>query len=256
MFLVMSLGHAQEAKEKSETKVLVTKTARTLGRSSSWLSTVTAKPFLIVAGFFVGVTERKDKNADSAALYQFFLNHVKEFDQIYLEVGTSEEMDELILITIDNILEKKAHTIHSDYLAHLGLPIDTAKVNPDFINNHPEYAEIKGIVGEVKKGQLEEIIKFGYFDNFSIENFAIALNRIHEKSSMVLGISGSCVNKNNQKKFESDKELKEFCSYVINSSNQQLLISKAKGYTGGKKLRAQIEQKLKASKERRKNKKK
>src|SRR5690606_6165511 len=84
------------------------KLARKLGKGASWLTTATAKPFMNVSGFLTGVFEKREKNKDVQALYQFFLNHSKEFDLLYIESGTPEELVELILGKMMEIMEKKS----------------------------------------------------------------------------------------------------------------------------------------------------
>jgi hypothetical protein len=53
------------------------------------------------------------------------------------------------------------------------------------------------------------------------------------------------------KKFDSDKDLKSFCSYVTNKSLYEVTKSRAKGYVSGKKSRAKIEKGLADRKARR-----
>jgi UDP-N-acetylglucosamine:LPS N-acetylglucosamine transferase len=60
-----------------------------------------------------------------------------------------------------------------------------------------------------------------------------------------------CMQNKTQEKFEKDKDLSAFCSYVVNRSAYQLMKSRAKGYVAGKKLRAKIEKKIQDRKERR-----
>jgi hypothetical protein len=163
--------------------------------------------------------------------------------------------------------------------------IDMKKVTPDFINNHAEYQEVKPIIGEVTQEELTDIIMSGYFDkSIGFENYKAALPKIHEAAitivaqifgpKIVLGLVSSalagiyaipviiadigtgistaiCMQKPTQEKFEKDKDLASFCSYVVNRSAYQLMKSRAKGYVSGKSVRAKIELKLKERKERR-----
>jgi hypothetical protein len=163
--------------------------------------------------------------------------------------------------------------------------IDMSKVTPDFINNHAEYQEVKPIIGEVTQEELTDIIMSGYFDkSIGFENYKAALPKIHEAAitivaqifgpKIVLGLVSAslagiyaipviiadigtgistaiCMQKPTQEKFEKDKDLASFCSYVVNRSAYQLMKSRAKGYVSGKSLRAKIERKIKERKERR-----
>jgi hypothetical protein len=152
------------------------------------------------AGFLTGVFEKKEKNQDIVALYQFFLNHAQEFDNLYLEAGSPEEMVEVIVAKMEEIVKKKSHIILKDYLVSLGIKkeipddlsdfelseeeissIDMDKVTPDFINNHAEYQEVKLIIGEVTQEELTDIIISGYFDkSIGFDNYKAALPKIHE----------------------------------------------------------------------------
>lgn len=301
---VKSLDDCDNCEGKTKGQVVVRNVGRKLGKASAWLSTTTGKPFMIAAGFVTGLFEKKDKNQDIVALYKFFLNHSKEFDQIYVEAGTPEEMVELMLSKMEEIMEQKSRVILKDFLLHIGVKreipadlaefelteediekIDMEKVKPDFINNHPEYLEVKPIIGEVTQAELEDIIYSGYFDkSITFENYKAALPKIHEAGLMIVGqifapklvlgiISKSlvgiytvpvvladigtgvsaaiCMQKETQEKFENDKDLKSFCSYVVNRSAYTLMKSRAKGYVAGKNSRAKIEEKIQQRKERR-----
>lgn len=276
-----------------------------VGKGSAWLTTTTSKPFIQAAGFVTGVFEKKEKNQDIVALYQFFLNHSKDMDKLYVDAGTPEELAELMLAQIEVIIQKKSRIILKDTLVALGvtreLPedladfelteeeiasIDFEKLSPDLINNHPEYQEVKAIVGEVTEDELNDIIMSGYFDKtIGFDNYKAAMPKIHEGVVMIVGqimgpkivlgvISTSlaglyatpviladigtgvstavCLQKKNQEKFEKDKDLRAFCSYVVNRSAYQLMKSRAKGYVAGKNTRAKIEKKIAERKERRK----
>lgn len=295
--------NCQEVK-KSKANVLLTNIGRKLGRGSAWLTTTTTKPFLNAAGFVTGIFEKKDKNQDIIALYKFFLNHSKEFDKLYLEAGTPDEMVELMLAKMEEIVQKKSHVILKDYLKSLGITreipedlsdfelteeeiasIDMSKVSPDFINNHPEYKEVRAIIGDVTKEELNDIIVSGYFDkSIGFENYKAALPKLHEGAGTLVakifgpkivlsviskslaglylaptiiadlgtGLSTAiCLQKETQGKFEKDQDLKSFCSYVVNRTSYELVKSRAKGYVAGKNSRVKIEEKIKARKERR-----
>lgn len=301
---VKKLDECENCQDKKKEEIIVRNVGRKLGRASAWLTTVTSRPFMNASGFLTGLFEKKDKNQDIAALYKFFLNHSKEFDKLYLEAGTPEEMVEVMLAKIEEVVEKKSHIILKDFLVSLGITreipadlsdfeltmeeissIDMDKVTPDFINNHPEYQEVKLIIGEVTQDELNDIIMSGYFDkSIGFENYKAALPKIHEAAitivgqifgpKIVLGIISSsfaglyavpvivadigtgvstaiCLQQKTQDKFENDSDLKSFCSYVVNRSAYQLMKSRAKGFVAGKKTRAKIEKKIEDRKERR-----
>lgn len=301
---VKKLDDCDNCENKTKEQVVVRNVGRKIGKASAWLTTISSKPFMNAAGFFTGVFEKKDKNQDIVALYQFFINHSKDFDKLYFEAGTPEEMVEVMLSKIEEIVEKKSHVILKDFMVHLGITreipedlsdfelseeeiavIDMSKVTPDFINNHPEYQEVKPIIGAVTQDELTDIIMSGYFDkSIGFDNYKAAFPKIHEGvitivaqifgPKIVLGLISSsvagiyaipvivadvgtgisvavCLQQKTQDKFENDKDLSAFCSYVVNRSSYELMKSRAKGYVAGKKLRAKIEKKIQERKERR-----
>ncbi|MFY7992213.1 MAG: hypothetical protein ACOVP4_02890 [Bacteriovoracaceae bacterium] len=278
------------------------KLGRTLGKGAAWVTTKTSKPFLNASGFLTGFFEKSDKNKDVVALYQFFLNHQLEFDNLYKEAGTPQEMAALMIEKSEEIVDKKTDIILKDFIKYLDptieIPegecdiseldlsnVDLEKVKPDYINNHPEFLELKGIVGEITQQELDDMIETGYVDKkLSFSNYKAAIPKIHEGvmtvagqifiPKMVLGIiskslaswyatpviladvgtavsSAICLSGKTQEKFEKDRDLASFCSYVVNKSSYELLKSRAKGYVAGKKLKAKVKKKLDDRKARR-----
>lgn len=278
------------------------KAGRTLGKGAAWVTTKTSKPFINASAFLTGFFEKSDKNKDVVALYQFFLNHQAEFDDLYKEAGTPQEMAALMIEKSEQIVDKKTDIILKDFIKYLDpsieIPegecdiseldlsnVDASKIKPDYINNHPEFAELKSIVGEVTQQELDDMIETGYVDKkLSFSNYKAALPKIHEGvmtvagqifiPKMVLGIiskslaswyatpviladigtavsSVICLSEKTQEKFESDKDLAGFCSYVVNKSGYELMKSRAKGYVAGKKLKIKLKKKIDDRNERR-----
>ncbi len=278
---------------------------RDLGKGATWISTITAKPFMSASGFITGLFEKKDKNQDILALYKFLLNHQAEFDDLYLEAGTPDEMMSLIIAKMEEITEQKKVLIVHDLLASLGIKrersdkledyaltaeeiasIDLSKLDPSLINNHPAYAELRPILGDVSEQDLEDIVVSNYFDKaMSFENYQetqpkayealitvlgktiaprVALNVVSKSLSGIYGwvtipadigtgVSAAiCLQDETVSKFKADDDLRSFCSYVTNRSMYQLTKSRAKGYVAGKNSRAKIIQKAAERKERRK----
>ncbi len=295
---VGKLDDCENCVGKPKEKVIATNIGRKVGKGSAWLTTVTAKPFMNAAGFLRGFFEKSDKNKDVVGLYAFLLNHSDEFDKIYIEAGTSDEMVELVLGKTDEIIKRKARIILGDFLKTLGITreipedlsdfelsdeeiasIDMDKVSPDLINNHPEYKELKPIIGDMSEEDVNDIIISGYFDtSIPMNNYKAALPSIHEGIFTIVGqivgpkialgaISNSlagiyatpvlaadigtgistaiCMQKETQAKFETDKDLRSFCSYVINRSGYELIKSRAKGYLAGKRAKEKLEAKKK-----------
>lgn len=298
-----------DCSKKAKTKNFFKKLGRTLGKGAAWVTTTTAKPFITAAGFVKGAVEKGDKNKEVVALYQFILNHEDEFDNLYLEAGTPEEMVEIILAKVEEIMDKKSRLIMKDFLVSVGInkeipedmadfeltseelaKIDMDKLDPAFINNHPEYQEVKGLIGEMTKENLQDIVTSGYFDKaISYENYKGAVPTTPELMATIvtqifvpkiaLGVVSStlaglyvapvvaaqigtgistviCLEKENQAKFEADKDLKNFCSYVTNRTSYQLMKGRAKGYVAGKKFHQKVADKIKSIKEKRAEKKK
>lgn len=295
-----------DCSKQAKAKNFFLRLGRSLGKGAAWVSTNTAKPFVAAAGFTTGVFEKQDKNKDIAAMYQFFLNHQAEFDDLYLEAGTPEEMIELMLAKMDEIMEQKSRVLMRDVLLNLGIDrdlssdfelsneelakIDLDKLDPNMINKHPEYQEVRAILGDFTKEELQDIVASGYFSkSISFENVKEALPKPYELAAAVAGqiiiphtalgiISGTlaslyttpvvladigtavsvgiCQQPDVRVSMKGDKELKEFCSYVTNKSAYTLAKSRAKGYLGGKKMRTKIADKIKERRERKEQKRK
>lgn len=289
---------------QEKAKSILTKIGQKLGKGAAWVTTKTAKPFMTASAFVKGAVEKSDKNQDVAALLAFLLNHQEEFDELYLEAGTPEEMIELMLVTMEDIMQKKAGIILKDFLAHIGIKreipedlskfeltteeiesIDLSKLDVSFINNHPEFQEVKPLVGAMTQDELTDLVTAGYFNKaISFENVKETLPSIPELVGTVVGqmfvpkialgiISKSlaglyatpvfvanvgtavstavCLDKGTQAKFSQDKDLKMFCSYVTNKSGYELLKGRAKGYVAGKKFHEKMKEKIQRFKEKR-----
>ena len=309
-------SHEVEAQTKQEdcpdcsrqqkAKSFFSKLGRALGKGAAWVSTTTAKPFMSAAAFVKGAVEKEDKNKELVALYQFFLNHQSEFDNLYLEAGTPEEMIELMLAKMEEITEKKSRIIMKDFLASLGInkeipedlstfelsaeeiaKIDESKIDPAFVNKHPEYQELKPLLGEMTKQEIMDIVTSGYFDK-AISFVKEGIPSVYELAGTVVGqifvpkialgivsktlaglytlpvvaadigtgvSTAICLQKENQEKFKDDKDLKMFCSYVVNRSGYELMKSRAKGYIAGKKFHHNVGERIKRIKEKRAEKK-
>jgi hypothetical protein len=285
--------------KKEKRKDFLTKLGRKLGKGSAWVTTATAKPFMSAAGFVTGAIDKGDKNQDIVALYNFFLNHQEEFDNLYREAGIPEDMIELMLYKMEEIMDKKSRIIMKDFLAHLGVDTelpenlldfelsadDIANIDPDkidvaFINNHPEYKEVKPLIGEMTTEELMDIVTSGYFDKaISFENYKAALPNPYELAGTIvgqifvpkiaLGIVSStlaglyvapvvaaqlgtaastvvCLQEQTKDKFENDDDLRMFCSYITNRTSYQLLKSRAKGYVAGKNFHQKMAERIAA----------
>jgi len=216
-------------------------------------------------------------------------------------------MIEIMLSKMEEIMKRKSQRLMRDFLVSLELKreipedltgfeltaeeiatIDPAKMNPDFINNHPEFKEMKGLVGLVTKEDLNDIVTSGYFDKaISFENYKAAVPNVFELAGTIVGqifapkialniisstlaglystpvlaanigtgiSSAICLQKETQEKFAEDKDLKMFCSYVTNRSGYELLKSRAIGYVAGKKFHSKVSKEIEKLKGKRKKK--
>lgn len=297
-----------DCSKKEKRKNFFKRFVRKLGKGAAWISTTTAKPFMAAAGFVKGAVEKESTNQELVALYQFFLNHEEEFNDLYLEAGTPEEMIELMLLKVEEITERKSRIIMKDFLAQLGVnkeipadlaefeltPEEIASIDPEkmdvaYINNHPEYKELRPILGDITKEDLMDIVTSGYLDRaISFDNVKSAVPSIPEAvgtivgqlfvPKMALGIVSNtlaglyftpvvaanigtgvsaaiCLKKETQDKFKNDDDLKSFCSYVVNRTGYELKKSRAKGYVAGKKFHSKIKDRIERMKQKRAEKK-
>lgn len=279
------------------------KVGRKLGKGAAWITTTTAKPFIRAAGFVKGAVEKGDKNQDLLALYKFFLAHQSEFDDLYLQAGTPKEMLELMLAQMEIIVDRKSDQIMKDFLAHIGVKkdisdlssfelsadeiaaLDQSKINADYINSHPEYQELRELMGPVTNEEVQDIVTAGYFSKaITFEKYEKAVPTGVELGATIisqifvpniaLGVVSStlaslytapvvisqlgalasaavCIDERTQSKFKSDDDLRSFCSYVTNRSLYEISKSRAKGYVAGKKFHQKVAKKVAERKARR-----
>jgi hypothetical protein len=303
-----SNGDCSICLKKNESKSFFSDLLKKIGRGAAWLSTTTAKPFMTAAGFIKGSLENQDQNKELTALFQFFINHQEDFDDLYLKAGTPEDMINLMLIKMEEIMERKSRIIMKDFLLQLGISreipedlskfeltpeeiaaIDQSKISVDLINNHPEYREVRNTIGAMTQQDLVDIITSGHFNkSISFDLYKDSVPSVPELVGTVVGqifapqialgvISNSlaglyatpvvladigtgvsaavCLEKETQSQFETDQDLKMFCSYVTNRSAYQLMKSRAKGYVAGKKFNQKVKDKIRQMREKRARKK-
>jgi hypothetical protein len=298
--LALDGADAAEANEApvdcpQEKRSLLTRIGRGVGRGAVWLSVQTLKPFVKAGSFTTGLLEKQEKNQDILALYNLLLKNSAQFDELYKEAGTPEEFVNLLILSFQQLMEKKSNIILRDTLIAMDLGVvipqniadmnwslvdmdklDPSKIDPKLINDHPEFEDLKPIIGEFTSGKIADIFLNASFDpEISLGNPKEALPKIHELAGgvvaqiiapqIILGkISGSlaslyalpvlaadaglgisiavCLNKNTQAKFESDKDLRQFCSTATNWSSYQIMKSRASGYVSGKKFKVKLQE--------------
>lgn len=274
---------------------LLTRIGRGVGRGAVWLSVQTLKPFVKAGSFTTGLFEKQEKNQDIVALYNLLLKNSAQFDELYKEAGTPEEFVDLLILSFQQLMEKKSNIILRDTLIAMDLGVeipqniaemnwslvdmeklDPSKIDPKLINDHPEFQDLKPIIGEFTSEKIADVFLNASFDpEISLANPKEALPKIHELAGgvvaqiiapqIILGkISGSlaslyalpvlaadaglgisiavCLNKNTQAKFETDKDLRQFCSTATNWSSYQIMKSRASGYVSGKKFKVKLQE--------------
>lgn len=273
---------------------LLSRIGRGVGRGAVWLSVQTLKPFVKAGSFATGLFEKQEKNQDVVALYNLLLKNSAQFDELYKEAGTPEEFIELLILSFQQLMEQKSNIILRDTLIAMDLGVeipqnisemnwslvdmdklDPSKIDPKLINDHPEFQDLKPLIGEFTSEKIADIFMNASFDpELTLADPKEALPKIHELAGgvvaqiiapqIILGkISGSlaglyalpvlaadaglgisiavCLNKNTQAKFETDQDLRQFCSTATNWSSYQLMKSRAKGYVSGKKFKAKLQ---------------
>lgn len=156
--------------------------------------------------------------------------------------------------------------------------VDQSKLKASLINEHPEFQSIRSIVGDVQVDELAEMLLnpsfnaeldynvilggskiklhegiLAYAGRFFLPK--MALNLISASvSSVVLGLSAAAstfdligiaactLHKGNIRKLndDSDQDLKDFCSYMVNKAVYDLSKSRAKGYVAGKNTKSKF----------------
>ncbi len=292
--VALSLDEAADQNvDDTKPKNIFKRLGRTLGKGATWLSVQTMKPFMTAGSFATGFFEKEEKNQDVVALYRVFLSHSEEFDSLYKEAATPEEFASLLVLKFEEIVEQKSDIIMRDTLKTLfpevKIPeniaeldwnqidvskLDQSKIDPKLINDHPEYQDLKPLLGEFTKESLLEVLATGYYEpTVDLENVKQAMPKIHELAGTLVGqifgpkivlgvISGTlaglystpilladigagvsvavCMNKNTRERFSEDQDLQQFCSYATNWSSYQLMKSRAKGYVSGKKAKSRL----------------
>lgn len=297
-------------RNKKKRKISLKSILRGAGKGSTFISVNLLKPFVNVAAYFTGLFERPGKNQDSKAFLQFFLNHEEELDEKWRGTGTVEKYAEVLQASVEEILLEKQIVIIQDLFMHyvkveasrdsvlktlgiepqasyesiktiqeiafaeLGPELMFFEIDPDLINNHPEYQELRPLLGDIEGNDLDSIMTFNpSFDLLSLGNRSriqlheglIAFSAKIFVPKIVIGIVSKSVasaimgvgliadagfvtssllctmNKKMKKKIkDGDEDLINFCSYVVNKSAYEISKSRAKGYVKGKNSRRSL----------------
>jgi hypothetical protein len=296
-----------EKKKKKAKKVTFKKILRGLGKGSTFVSVNLVRPFVSLASFFTGFFEKPGKNMDAKAFLQFFLNHEKELSDAWKNTGNlivfagnlQERLEVILLekqvVIIRDLFEHHTKTSISreSVLKSIGvspfaeddslktiqeLAFDTLgpelmffKIDVDFINEHPDYQELRPLIGDLEGESLDSITSFTPdFDLLSLGNRSrlqlheglvafsskifipkLVIGIVAKSISSVVTVVGLAadvgtaistlmctVNKKGKQQLAmGDKGFINFCSYVVNKSAYVLSRSRARGYVSGKNFR-------------------
>lgn len=290
-----------------------TKILYKIGKGSSDVANAISKPFVNSTGFLTGFFEKESKNREATALMKLILKNDDQFDHLYENTGTALNYAVKFKDQIENLINNKMVVVLSDSIYELTgdrldekvilktigvspyaednsietigakikdkvFKIDQSKFKVSLINEHPEFQELRAILGDVKSDEFAEVLlepnfvgKLDYnallggsrmkvselvvafAGRFFVPKIALGLVS-SSLSSVVLGASaavsvfdiigiGACtVHKGNLRKLnnDEDQDLKDFCSYMVNKAMYDLSKSRAKGYVAGKNTKAKL----------------
>jgi hypothetical protein len=293
-------------KNPNKKKINLNRILRGAGKGSTFVSVNLFKPFVNVAGFFKGFFEKPGKNQDSKAFLQFFLNHENELDDAWKNTGNIENFAFKLQSRVQEILLNKQVIIITDLVEHytkmrpsaqsvlktlgvsntndetiktlpeivfeiLGPTLMFFKIDADLINEHPEFQELRPLIGDINGDSIESIMNINpSFDLMDLGNRSrvqldeglVAFSSKIFVPKIVLSIVSKAIagavtsvglvadvgmitsslmctmNKKIKSKIENgDSELIDFCSYVVNKSAYVISKSRAQGYVNGKNFR-------------------
>lgn len=266
-------------KDRPKKKLTLKRVLMGAGKATTFVSVQTARPFVNAAGFIKGFFEKPSKNEDKMKYMKFFLKYEDKFSDIWkdfdprLEEEQKEKIVESFKKRANSIVEEKRAIINEDMMAYFSENTEllSNEAVMEFVNNHPEFADVKELVGPIDSECIECLDDLELFaDPFAVLN-ADKITAIEGVAGyavktmvpkMVLGIVskslGSAVlgvglvadagfvtsalmcsmNKKMKSKIDDgDDELAQFCRYVVNKSAYQISKSRMKGYVKGKDFR-------------------
>lgn len=290
---------------KKKKKISIKSIGRAVGKGATFVSIQTSRPFMNAAGFLTGFFEKPEKNQEAIAFLNFILNHDEDLKDVYKDASTPEDYLEKLQLKIDEILVLKSAIILQDTLKTLGQPvaigcvlktlgvepyatdnsisdlehvvdmmaINTEKISPDLINEHPEYQELRPLLGDFDQDDMEDFLLDGTIETDLNVDAILSGSRIKLGEAIgafagglfvpraVLGVvskslgsfvgtttliadlgfaasASMCLaHEKTKNSVGVDPEVTEFCSYVVNKSAYVLSKSRAKGYVAGKKFK-------------------
>lgn len=301
---------------KTKKKLTLKRALLGLGKGSTWVSMNLFRPFVQVAGFFTGFFEKSTKNQDTKAFLQFFLNHEQELDDAWRNTGDIETFAVVLQDRVEQILLNKQVVIIADLVEHytkvkpskesvlktlgiayhddesvktiqeiafeaLGPSLMFFELDAGLINEHPEYQELRPLVGDIEADSIESIMNINpEFDLLDLGNRSriqlheglVAFSTKIFVPKIVMGIVSKALastvttvglvsdvgmitstlmctmNKDVKAQVEQgDEDMVDFCSYVVNKSAYYVSKSRAKGYVAGKNFKNKFLEKTKKS---------
>lgn len=292
---------------------------RSIGKGLSWFSITTARPFMNASNFLKGFFEKPEKNQDLEALMKFFVSNEEKLYQAALEATTIDDYIIRLEEIIETIMQDKMRIIVTDILKAQGINIPGMEsvvtledlqsvleendlgidellemaskienLDPALINEHPEFQDLRGLVGDISKEQIQEFLQTQSFEpsktidlealvkkertSLIVEGVGTLLGQVFVPKMVIGAISGAaggvvmgatlvadagqaistaiCAKSETQAKLDDDAQMANFCRYILYRSSHLLMKSKAKGYLAGKKLKRKMKQKAQERKDR------
>lgn len=290
-----------------------TKAMYKVGKVSSDVANTISKPFINSTGFLTGFFQKESKNREATALMRLILKNDDQFDHLYENTGTTANYAVKFKNQIENLINDKMAIVLSDTIYDLTgdrlddkiilktigvspyaednsiktigdkikdkvFKIDQSKFKASLINEHPEFQDLRVLIGDVKAEEFAKVLLEPDFVSDLNYNALLGGSRIRlsevivafagrffvpklalglvssSLSSVVLGLSAAAstfdiigiaactLHKGNMEKLRNDRDqdLKDFCSYMVNKAAYDLSKSRAKGYIAGKNTKSKF----------------
>lgn len=203
-------------KKKKNVLSVLSSVGRGVGKGAAWVTRKTAKPFVNASGFLTGFFEKEEKNKDIIPVYQAFLKHQKEFDNLYLTASSPEDMVNKIEERMGEIMAEQE---------------DCDCEDRDLLKDNLRWHEaIVSLVGQIYGPKLALGIISSKLAGLYGSTVVLA--------DLGTGVSAAvCSGKKSKEKMKTDEDVRDFCNYVAGKTAYELLKSRLSGYLSGKKAR-------------------
>jgi hypothetical protein len=142
------------------------KVLRGLGKTAAFITTHTLQPFAFVTGYFSGLFNKKKINEKEAWLVQVLFEN-RHVISVFMKdnrdlssIELAELMEELLVTILSDEFEKQ---FKSDIDAMIADLVQLAQeegmeaITVDKVNEHPRFQELKTLVGDLTKEQLDKL---------------------------------------------------------------------------------------------------